>query len=424
MRNNDFWYHLVAQDLAAIREEYADLWKKAGAGGELSPEQAKRTLHLLFLRTHIDMLEHGRKDYFPTKQGGHQGRLAQVKHLHWVDHATAGVSGWGTLDWFSSKERQHLRKFHTEAQARRHYGSRKPGATVFESPGKNKPWRVSWKGLAGAVTHFVVHMDGAPFYLLDIANRCWAEPKRNRDGIHVEMVNPLVCHLKDQEWRYWAGRIPQNMLSRGQVPVELDTPFRGAQYMMPYTWQQVITNIKLKRLCIAATDGRMALARMSNHTDWRKSKFDMGPLWPRDIINDAAFDTVPIDEYGFMRQFVLPENADDIVDAAELRLIDTGEYDLHDPEIDVSAEDDDIDSTVEIQQALLKLYGNAALPQYGADGDLGAETCRAVRHFQEDWNKNEPYDRLKVDGIPGTETCDRLEQALALGQGFKTRAID
>jgi hypothetical protein len=421
--HEEFWNKLLAEDAAAIRQEFDALWVAAGAGGVITPEQAARTLDLLFKRSHLDIFDKGLMAYFPTEQGGPWNALEKALHLWWVDHATAGVNGWGTVGWFSSKKRTHVRKFKTEAEARAHYGARKPGARVYEVEKSSKPWRVTWKGYAGAVTHFVAFMDGTPFYLVKIKHRCWGEPKRNRDGIHIEMVNPLVCSLKGKDWHFWAGKIPQAMLSRGQAPVELDTPFRGAKYMMPYTWQQVVTDIKLKRLCIAAT-GRMSRERMSEHTDWRESKYDMGPLWPRDLINDAAFDTMPIEEYEFMKQFVLPDNMDDIVDPAELKAIEEGHYDLYDMDEDTPAEIDDIDSTIETQQALLTIYGKSALPKYGADGDLGPETCRAVRHFQEDWNKNKPADSIKEDGIPGTVTWRRLEKALAMGQGFNARAFD
>ena len=42
-----------------------------------------------------------------------------------------------------------------------------------------------------------------------------------------------------------------------------------------------------------------------------------------------------------------------------------------------------------------------ALPKYGADGDFGAETEAAVKHFQRDWG-------LTQDGVCGPETWERL----------------
>jgi hypothetical protein len=417
--HEEFWDKLLSEDEAAIRQEYDDLWQKAGAG-PISKEQAERTLDLLFKRSHLDLHAKGLGDVYPTEQGGPWGKLAQAEHLWWVDHATAGVNGWGTLSWFSSKKRDHTRKFDTESDARAHYGSRKEGAKVFEKSGK---WYVTWKGYAGAVTHFVNFFNGTPFYVVKIKHCCWGEPRRNRDGIHIEMVNPMVCRLKNNRWHFWAGPIPQKLLDAGLTPVEVEPPFRGAKTMMPYTWSQVVTNIKLKRLCIAAT-GRMDRDRMSHHTDWRKTKFDMGPMWPRQLIDDAAFDTMPIEEYDFIKHFVVAENADDVVDLAELKAIETGVYDNYDMDDQTPADEIDIDSTVALQNALIVLYGAAALPQFGADGDLGPETTKAVKHFQTNWNKNQPADQLLVDGIPGVQTCGRLEKAVAMGQRFVVTAIN
>jgi hypothetical protein len=421
MSHAAFWAELLKKDEAAIRQEFAELWAKAGAG-PIPQDQAIRTLDLMFDRTHLDLKDFGLQKYYPTEQGGPWNALETMEFLWWVDHATAGVNGKGTLGWFSSKRRKHVRKFRTEAEARAHYGAHKPGATVYQVENSKKPWRVSWKGYAGAVTHFVEFFDGTPFYVVKIKHRCWGEPKRNRDGIHIEMVNPMVCRLKNDRWHFWAGPIPQKLLDKGLIPVDLDTPFRGAKNMMPYTWQQVISNIKLKRLCVAAT-GRMSRDRMSEHTDWRTSKFDMGPLWPRQLINDAAFDTMPIEEYDFVKNFVMADGVDDIVDKVELQAIEDGEYDVYDMDAETPADVEDIDTTIELQEALIKLYGAQALPKYGADGDLGPETCRAAKHFQRDWNRNTPKDPIEVDGIPGTETCGRLEKALALGQGFNATAM-
>ena len=54
-------------------------------------------------------------------------------------------------------------------------------------------------------------------------------------------------------------------------------------------------------------------------------------------------------------------------------------------------------------QALLLSHGYA-LPKYGADGDFGAETEKAVKAFQRDWG-------LKEDGIAGPKTFEMLTSA-------------
>lgn len=410
-----FWDDL--RDSAnAIREEWAFLWAQAGL--KLLPqEEALRTLEVLWKRSHLDILEHmpGYAKYFPTTQR-YEGRLKDVDDLWWVDHATAGINGWGTLGWFSSKLRKHTRKFDSKKAAEA-YAKRRKGAVYT----KNDAYYVSWSGLAGASTHFTVFADGTPFYLVNIEDGCWGEPKRNGDGIHIELVNALTVRRKGNAWNYWAGPIPSRILEV-QTPVSLDKPFRGATHMMPYLWGQVIANIKLKRICIAATggaDARMEMDRMSQHTDWRASKFDMGPLWPADLCNQAAFENYPIEDYSFVQQFVMATDVDAVVDPEELELL-ASYAEEEDSEHETADEDTSVDSTKEVQDALIKIYSKTILPKWGADGAMGKETTTGVRHFQHDWNKNHPDDRIKPDGVPGIETCGRLEQALSESKTFKT----
>jgi hypothetical protein len=407
-----FWDD-IQNNAAAIRGEYDILWQKA-EDGPIDKNQAIRTLDLMWQRSHLDIASEmpDLKDYFPTTQGDHRGRLAPVQQLWWVDHATAGISRNGALSWFSSAPRGQSRSFANKNEADVFAAKRGSSAHVTEANGK---FVVAWRGLSGAATHFVVGFDGVPFYVVNIANCCWGEPLRNKDGIHVEMVNALECHLKNNQWCYWAGPINANIV-KAYTPVSLDVPYRGVKNMMPYTWHQVITDIKLKRLCIAAT-GRMDRKRMSDHADWRKDKFDMGPLWPRELINNAAFETFPIKEYSFVQGLVNVQGADDVVDQVELQAINNGTYDnYHFAGGQCAQDDENIDSVVEVQTALMTLYGSAVLPKFGADGDLGHETQAAVTVFQQDWNRNFQTDRLPINGIPTVETMDRLEKALKLDE--------
>lgn len=395
-----------------IRDQWTAAWTALDSMPSLSKDTAIDTLALLVKRTHLDLFEHFKDaaKVFPTKQC-YEGRLAKVKNLWWLDHATAGINGWGTLDWFSSRFVKHVLPFKTEAEAEAKAAQKaKYNAAVYARGGK---WVVEWKGFAEASTHFVVFQDGTPFMLLPLDDACWGEPKRNGDAVQVEMVNALVVHREDQHWNYWAGRIPDEMV-KAQTPMMLDKPFRGAAHMQPYTLEQIITNVKLKRLCIAALDQRLAPARMSQHTDWRESKYDMGPLWPFGLCNSAAFENYPVTSYNFAQQLVpfgikapvstVVENAPNAEDP--------------DTEHDLWEGDNTIDSTKEIQQALVKIYGPAALPKFGVDGDLGPETVVAVHRFQVNWNRLNSQDRIKVDGVPGVETCKRLQKALAMGTQF------
>jgi hypothetical protein len=162
----------------------------------------------------------------------------------------------------------------------------------------------------------------------------------------------------------------------------------------------------------------MAPERMSEHTDWRDSKFDMGPLWPRQMVTAAAFETYPIEQYDFVKQFVRAPGNNLIVDLVELHAL---AQQAADPNVTHDLADDDttIDSTKEVQQALIKVYGPRVLPRYGADGHLGAETTSATKHFQQDWNRAHPTDKLTVDGIPGVQTCARLQKVIAGDAAFK-----
>jgi hypothetical protein len=396
----------------SIRQEWADLWQAAGAG-PITVDQANRTLDILWQRSHLDIIQYypNMASYYPTVQK-YTGRLASIKDLWWVDHATAGVNGWGTLAWFSSQLVAHALPFDDKTEAEQY--AKKRGGNVEPH---NGGWVVTWKGLACASTHFVVFTSGLPFMLIDPRqDGCWGEPKRNGDGIHVEQVNALVVYLKGQEWRFWAGALPNDIL-KSQPPVALDKPFRGATAMLPYAWEQAVANIKLKRVCIAATGGRLVPERMSQHTDWRESKFDMGPLWPFAACNRAAFEQYDVESYGFVQNFEHAGQADITVD--ELKALADW---AADPNVrhDLADDDTSIETTKEIQQALVKLYGPGMLPQYGADGQSGAETAAAVRVFQGDWNRTHTADRILIDGIPGVQTCLRLEKALAGDSSFKT----
>lgn len=416
------YVELLTKDEAEIRAEFAELWGLAGEG-PIKPQQAVRTLDLMYKRSMLDIIHKlpHYVEHYPALMG-YRGRLKHVDSLWWVDHATAGINGMGTLGWFSNKKRTHTKKFTDRAAAERYAKRRK--SKVVQKEGK---FYVSWKGYANAITHFVVLRDGTPFMILPIGDGCWGEPKRNGDAIQVEMVNPLVVRRKGEGWNFWAGKIPDSIVL-AQPPEALDRKFRGATHMMPYLWEQVITNIKLKRLCVAATmkqmdpedvelTPRMALDRMSQHTDWRDSKFDMGPLWPFDMCNKAAFENYPIDSYSFFQDFIKAGDMDPVADYDEVKAL-AAQAENEEEEHDVWDDDETIDSTKEIQDALIRLYGPDALPRFGADGSMGRETTTAVKHFQVDWNRNS-NDRIKEDGIPGVVTCAKLESALELQARFR-----
>jgi len=62
-------------------------------------------------------------------------------------------------------------------------------------------------------------------------------------------------------------------------------------------------------------------------------------------------------------------------------------------------------ATQQLQNDLLKL--GFTLPQYGADGEFGAETEQAVKDFQYTWG-------IGVDGIVGSQTAAAIKEAINL----------
>jgi hypothetical protein len=395
-----------------IRSVFNTLWIAAG-NNIFTTEEAQKALKALYDRSMLDIIQQLPNDvqYYPAKQG-YRGQLKNVKSLWWVDHATAGINGWSTLSWFSNRLQNHVKSFTDRETAKRYAAKRK--SKVITRDGKHF---ISWRGYSNAITHFVVFPDGTPFMLLPLEDGCWAEPKRNGDAIQIEMVNPLVVTRKGTAWHYWAGKLPTTFVEK-QPPELLATTFRGAKYMVPYTREQIISNIKLKRLCIAATNGRMSSTRMSQHTDWREGKYDMGPLWPFDLCNQAAFERYPIESYSFLQNYITLDKHfypglreyTALIAVAEDTISNHDTYDS----------DTSIEYVTKVQKALVALYGPNILPRYGVDGALGDETTKAIRTFQEDWNRGTFKLRksravilpIKVDGVPGVVTYEKLIAAL------------
>lgn len=431
--NKEYVKNLLACE-GHIRTEFDVLWTNIGHGS-LTSRQAQHTLDILYQRSMLDIIQklpHYAK-YYPAKQG-YRGRLKHVDSLSWVDHATGGINGWNTLCWFSNKQREHSKKFTSYSDAEQ-YALRRRSTSIMK---KGDSYSVCWKGYSNAITHFVILREGTPFMLLPLEDGCWGEPKRNGDAIQVEIVNPLVVTRRGTDWYYWAGKLPDEIV-KTQPPERLNKPFRGAKYMVPYLREQIVTNIKLKRLCIAATESRIGRKRMSQHTDWREDKYDMGPLWPFDICNEVAFERYPVESYSFLQNYVPFHKTNKVFtvdDYARLTaysqnvesvMEDVNEYQQvilraksTNTGHDIYDDDQTVDSVREVQNTLVRLYGPAILPLHGVDGVLGRETIKAVRTFQRDWNRYKFNNRgphaviqyIKEDGVPGVVTCEKLQLAI------------
>ena len=151
---------------------------------------------------------------------------------------------------------------------------------------------------------------------------------------------------------------------------------------------------------------------MSQHTDWRAGKTDMGVLWPFDDCNSAAYAPEPVPELDFIQQGAYQE----FLDEEGTIWDETHGWDTHDETDNPSYgegtpthdddPDEDEDGVKEISEIQTKLSSKGY--SLKVDNRMGPKTQNAIKRFQADWNKKNPKDKIKVDGIPGPQTCKRL----------------
>jgi N-acetyl-anhydromuramyl-L-alanine amidase AmpD len=375
----DFWAK-VKKEGAEAAETVEELWEKVGEE-PLDQDEAIEFLNCLFLVSHQRILDAkpALKKFYPTRQLT-KNKLAKVEDLWWTDHFTAGISALSTLNWFSSK------KF------------------------KKKNGQVKY---AGASTHFVMPYHGLPYYIIPLMHGAWHEPRRNKDSISIEMVNAgKVKQNEDREWCYWpkdfTQPIPEKLVQE-LPPVRLDHKHRGIQIMQPFTREQIIGSIKLKRIVRTAMGERLELERMTQHQDWREGKTDMGPLWLFDDVNVAAFTGEPVIDLSFVRRY-----DDELDEVGEILEIDDIIDELDNPnhgELTPTHDDDEDDedalmSIRQVQEALVRLNLSVAV-----DGKFGPKTKASVKRFQQKWNIEHEDDKIAEDGKPGPQTCARLRLA-------------
>lgn len=375
----EFWALVKSQgDMARAR--FLVSWEKVGNGKVLKESDAIATLNDLFIYSHQRIQAKGLDKYYPTQQFS-KDKLLDVQDLWWVDHYTAGINAWSTVNWFSSR--------------------------------KNANGKFN-----GASTHFVQDYHGDPLYLVSLVNGAWHEPRKNRDGISIETVNAGRLHRNDKgNWAYWAGEVPLN-LQNELPPTAVTPPYKGAEYLQPFTLDQLRNNILIKRLVRMALGERLSSTRMSQHSDWREGKSDMGPLFPFAECNAGAFNEgmFPVDQLYIIQSFensplgkpeVLEDHAKVLEDNDK-----SPEYGTHTPTHD----DDEPDhgkhvlSVVEAKPYLNKLGFTS-----GSSSLYDAAFRQAVEMFQAAWNhKREdlhPEVVLTIDGILGPKTTKALLEA-------------
>ncbi len=370
-----FWT-LVDEEGDAANETATRLFEKAKST-KLTQDEATECLNALFVDSHQRIRTHSKTlaKYYPTKQLT-KNRLER-EHLWWVDHFTAGISGWSTLNWFSSNKTQK---------------SKKTGKPKYN----------------GASAHFVLGHTGLPLYIIPLMHAAWHEPRRNKDSIAIEIVNTGGLRLHGGYWCYWPKdwkqRVPQALIT-ALPPVTLAQKYKGHKAMQPFTLSQIANNIVLKRIVTAALPGKLDDSRMSQHEDWREGKSDMGPLWPYEKVNDSVFIPIPIEQLAFIQRY--PDDVEIGVDLSEddIDFAENPEYGVTTPTHD---DDEDNDKpllgTKEIQEILVRKGIKLDM-----DGKFGPKTKTAIKRFQNTWNTTHPDDMLKVDGIAGPATCNALQ---------------
>jgi N-acetyl-anhydromuramyl-L-alanine amidase AmpD len=364
LKPQEMWKMVDLNHQGAL-EKLTHLWEKVGKG-PITNTEAHECLDALYIHSMWRIKEHKGTlaSLYPTTKYS-RNRFEKKTALWWVDHYTAGINVWGTLNWFSSMQVH-----------------------------------------GAASTHFIVDYHGFPFYIIPIMHGAWHCPARNSDSVSVEMVNAgRIEQNAAGKWCYWPKKYTQEIpvgLVQELPPVPLDKPWRGAHYMQPFTPDQLINNIKLKRLVIAADPTRFSPLRMSQHSDWQIGKSDMGPLWPFADVNSAAFDAIDISENSFLRDIedahLDKKWAGSIPEIEEQHSPEYGTDAIKDADVAAAA----LMSIPDIQDALLKL-GYALT----VDGVYGPRTHQAVVTFQNHWNiqhDREEEKLLKVDGIAGPQT--------------------
>lgn len=359
---------LVKRPLPAARvQECTDIVNTLFAKAEetvLTQEEAVLALDSLAIDSHARLLREAPKlkTVLPVLHYT-KNKLAKVSSLWWMDHFTGGLNARSTVNWFATQP---------------------------------------------VSTHFVCDFTGRPYYIVPLMHGTWHEPRRNHDSVSIEMVNPGPLTQSNDTWRNYAGKIPYELLEQ-LPPVRLAKPYRGATALLPFTRSQVVNNLLLKRIVIAAMPGRFIPERMTQHSDWRATKCDMGPLWVLQQINTAAFERDPILEYDFIQTY------DDGTPGYDYTIGLPDEDYTANPMYKADIEPHGLEhvapwDTRQVQEYLIKGWPPQA--RIEIDGDFGPQTKAAVMEFQRWYNKNHTAPnavQLTVDGIPGPLTLGAMQ---------------
>jgi len=358
LKSATFWKTVTAQ-AAEAADKVEELFLKV-MEAPLTQDEASHLLDMLFIDSHarIKAARSQLVNVTPLTKQFTKNKLKLVEDLWWVDHFTGGLNPFSTVNTYIQR-------------------------------------KVS--------THFILDFHGRPLYVVPLMHGTWHEPRRNKDSISIEMVNPGALTQKDGVWNFWAGALPADLVQK-LPPVRLPKPYRGVTALLPFTRDQIVNNLLLKRIVIAAYPGRFIRERMTQHADWRETKTDMGPLWPLSDINAAAFECDPILEYRFIQEY------EEGLDAPGQVLSITGDTRPDNPQYDSEPLDKLYTEwdTKEVQEFLVMKMHYALK----VDGKMGPKTTIAVKDFQRFFNGRKPETDpafLKLDGIPGPKTVRAMQ---------------
>jgi N-acetyl-anhydromuramyl-L-alanine amidase AmpD len=358
---------------------HVDLRAKVIDSGWLTKQEAKSFFVSLFEYSTKRCKELAPKyaDFLPTRQytgpGGFNDKPSgwkQGEPIGVCDHFTAGESAASTVAWFSSFDKWPI------------------GDT---------------KKYAGASSEFLVEIDGSPLCLIPFweGKSAWHEPSLNGRCIGIEHVNVGWLQKRGDQFYWWYNqwKTPYRF-AQSLPPIELETPWRGAQYMAPYTRQQLITNVVIKRALISMYPG-MRPSFFVGHSDFRDDKKDPGPLFPQAELNQIAFEKAPLSSYALFNTYTPHSKAH--LDAFDVMDMTALQQDLQDNgEIPLNMNFESIEDKIIWVQINLKKLGYTT----PINGIVNNKYTLSVEQFQVDHG-------LEKDGVAGPLTRAKIAELVS-----------
>jgi len=236
-----YWFNWITNSKLAAAADYTL------SGGRLLISDAKDVLAMLgqesvsLISKEIGPSNYGK--FYPTDRHGGFWKLGNPVGV--VDHYTAGINTRPVLLWFSSRPRE--------------------GDIVSSS------------------AHFVIGRDGIIYSVVPPDLIAWHATVANDTHIGIEHVNAGVLRRKTGTLRYQESiEYPKERTHSVQTI--------NKEPWEPYTSNQLIANIVLKRWLIEAFPS----IEQQNCVDHAKispdRKRDCGPLWPLKDLNKLVFD--------------------------------------------------------------------------------------------------------------------------------------